>query len=73
MFYAVFDNSVPKSDLLCFGAVRQFIYKTAGIFYESSGGKNMLNMKKRNCQAEKSARRFRFEYQFSIFGLGYLR
>ena len=54
MFYAVFDNSVPKSDLLCFGAVRQFIYKTAGIFYESSGGKNMLNMRKRNRQTEKS-------------------
>ena len=56
MFYAVFDNSVPKSDLLCFGAVRRFIYKICGIFYMPNSRKSMLNTKKRNRHAEKSTR-----------------
>ena len=34
-----------NSDLLCFGAAHRFIYKTAEIFYEPSGEKNMRNMK----------------------------
>ena len=53
-FYAVFDNPALPWQSKAFNAVRQSIYKTAGIFYESSGGKNMLNMRKRNRQTEKS-------------------